>query len=155
MPIILSQSPTTSPTQAPSVSPTNTPSKSPRGAVINGQIDVPIDPDPSDTLVVSLPQSSAGKLITMSRVSSDNADAVPVARSYDGHDFETLHPLLLPVDCSAGSCSVDIPPHSGQATVQYVLKEYNPQPNTPAQDFARLLIQGMSLACSTDCILHL
>ena len=128
--------------KAPSKTHIDTPSNSPNGSIINGEIDVPIFPDSSKTLTVALPPSDLGFLITMSQVSADNDDAVPVARSYDGHDFETLNPLLLLVDCNAGSCSVDIPSYSGQAAMHYIIQEYIPQAKTTAQDSARLLLQG-------------
>ena len=48
------------------------------GVTITGQIGVPIVPHSSSTITVILPPSQANKLITMSRVSDDNEDAVPV-----------------------------------------------------------------------------
>jgi len=102
---------------------------------------VPIVPHSSNTLTVALPSSEANKLFTISQVSEDNDDAVPVARSYDGNPWETLNPLLLPIDCNA-VCLVEIPPYSGQAAMHYIIHEYSPQAKTTAQDFAKLLLQG-------------
>lgn len=112
--------------------------------MLNGQIGVPIVPYSTETLTVTLPPSEANNLVTLSKVSADNEHAVPIARSYDGHDFETLHPLLLPVTCNAGSCSVDLPPYAGQAAVamHYILSSYNPPTKTTEQEYARLLLQG-------------
>lgn len=80
----------------------------------------------------------------MSQVSADNDDAVPVARSYDAYPFETLHPLLLPVNCSdAGTCAVVLPPHSGSApAMHYILQQFSPPAISTAQTSARLLLQG-------------
>lgn len=72
--------------KAPSKSPTNAPTNSPNGSVINGVVGVPIVPHASDTMTVTLPPSEANKLITMSQVSADNDDEVPVV----GHCFEYL-----------------------------------------------------------------
>jgi hypothetical protein len=81
-------------------------------------------------------------LITMSQVSADNDDAVPVARSYDAHPYETLHPLLLPVNCNSGTCSVTLPPHSGSTAMHYILHQFTP-PALPAnRTAAKLLLQG-------------
>lgn len=105
-------------------------------------MDVPIIPDASMATTVALPPSSMGKLITLSQVSADNPSEVPIARSYDGHDFETLHPLLLNVTCIAGSCVIALPTHSGAVSMHYILQEYTPSTTTTEQEFARLLIQG-------------
>ena len=45
--------------------------------MLNGEVDVPIIPHASDTTIVLLPPST-NKLITVSQVSNDNEDAVPV-----------------------------------------------------------------------------
>ena len=83
-------------------------------------------------------------MITLSQVSADNDDAVPVARSYDAYPYETLHPLLLPVNCNdAGtSCSVVIPPYSGSVAMHYILKQFAPPAISAARTSAKLLLQG-------------
>lgn len=62
-------------------------------------------------------------------------------RSYDGLPFETLNPLLLPVNCSAGTCTVVLPP-KGQYVTHYILKQYDPPLKTAAQKWAKLLLQA-------------
>ena len=62
-------------------------------------------------------------------------------RSYDGLPFETLNPLLLPVNCSAGTCTVVLPP-KGEYVTHYILKQYDPPAKTAAQKWAKLLLQG-------------
>ena len=91
---------------------------------------------------MALPASSSGVLITVSQVSDGNEDAVPVARSYDGRDYETLKPLLLPVDCTASPCTVVLPPYSGVAAMHYIIQQYTPPAKTAAESFSRLLLQG-------------
>ena len=46
--------------------------------MIQGEVDVPIVPHASNALVVSLPSSTTNRLLTVSQVSNDNGDAVPV-----------------------------------------------------------------------------
>lgn len=121
--------------------PTQTAEPTPPAITVFGEINVPIFPDASKETLVSLPQSDKNKLITISRVSDDNDDLVPVGRSYDGQSWETLHPLLLSISCIA-RCSVNIPAYAGKAAVHYIIQEYNPEPKSSAQEFARLLLQG-------------
>jgi len=110
--------------------------------MVNGEVDVPIIPNESDITIVLLPPSTVNKLITVSQVSDDNVDTVPVVRSYDGHDYDTLHPLLLSVDCVEGSCSVELPPNTSGSVMHYIIKELSPEVKTDKEDKARLLLQA-------------
>ena len=99
-------------------------------------------PNESDITIVLLPPSTMNKLFTVSQVSDDNVDTVPVARSYDGLDYDTLHPLLLSVDCVEGSCSVELPPNTSGSVMHYIIKEFSPDVKTDKEDKARLLLQA-------------
>ena len=104
-------------------------------------MDVPIHPS-SNALKVILPSSQANKLMTLSQVSDTNDHDVPVGRSYDGLDWETLHPLLLDIGCQEGSCLVEIPAYTGNGTMHYIIQEYTPPIASNDQIFAKLLLQG-------------
>ena len=72
--------PTTSrPTRRPTTSrPTRTPTNKPADGSVIGVIGVPIIPRTNAHVTVQLPPSMSNQLITMSQVSSDNEDEVPV-----------------------------------------------------------------------------
>eukprot|EP00804_Cyclotella_cryptica_P011127 CCRYP_019061-RA/>CCRYP_019061-RA protein AED:0.09 eAED:0.09 QI:216/1/1/1/0.83/0.69/13/1964/1704 len=111
--------------------------------IINGEVDVPFFPLSSTTRAVILPQSTPGTLLTLSQISSNSNFSLPVSRSYDGYEWEKLHPLLLPVDCSIPtSCFIEIPPYNGSANVHYIIQKYSPQGKSNEQQFAKLLLQG-------------
>jgi len=67
---------------------------------------------------------------------------VQVGRSYDGLNWETLHPLLLSIDCQESPCVLDIPAYTGSSNVQYIIREYAPPAPTDDQKHAKLLLQG-------------
>jgi hypothetical protein len=138
VPILATKTAKLAKTQAPSKQPTKRPTD---GTEINGQIDVPIYASSSDPLTVVLPPSTTGTLLTLSRVSDDKEYPVPVSRAYDGFEWEMLHPLLLPVECS-DSCKIEIPSYSGNISMHYIIEEFNPPARTNEQTFAKLLLQG-------------
>jgi cullin-associated NEDD8-dissociated protein 1 len=79
----------------------------------------------------------------LTQVSADSNFSVPVSRSYDGYEWEKLHPLLLPVDCSIPTnCFIEIPPYAGITNVHYIIQEYIPRAASNEQLFAKLLLQG-------------
>ena len=108
---------------------------------VKGQINVPIYANTNAALTVILPSSDRGSLLTLSQVSEDSENSVPVSRCYDGHEWEVLHPLLLPVECAA-SCTIALPPYTGSVNMYYIIEEYIPRAKTSEQDFAKLLLQG-------------
>jgi cullin-associated NEDD8-dissociated protein 1 len=124
---------------------TNRPTSPPTASqpVITGQIDVPIPPKASAALTVSLPSSKAGTLLRLSQVSEGNEYSVPVSRSYDGHEWEKLHPLLLPVEClTPTACTIALPPYTGSVNMYYIIQEFTPPASTNEKSFAKLLLQG-------------
>lgn len=68
----------------------------------------PPPPPPAPPLVgISLPPSSPGELIVLSVVATSGA-ATPVARSYDGNDWEAVMPTPATVTCYSGNCATEL-----------------------------------------------
>lgn len=66
--------------------------------MIQGEVNVPIVPHASNALIVLLPPSTMNTLLTVSRVSNDNDDAVPVVSSivlqYADRDCQLANSML-------------------------------------------------------------
>ncbi len=139
--------PTVQPTPNPTVGEIASPTAKPTipgtpSNEVTGVVDVPINPSATDSIAVSLPSSVSGSLLIIYQVSDDNDHDVQVGRSYDGLDWETLHPLLLPIDCQQSTCVLHLPADTGISNMHYVIHEYNPPAPTDDQKHAKLLLQG-------------
>jgi cullin-associated NEDD8-dissociated protein 1 len=121
----------------------STPTPTALSTRIIAEIDVPIIPHSSSVIIAVLPQSTSGILLILTQVSANSNFSVPVSRSYDGYEWEKLHPLLLPVDCSIQpNCFIEIPSYTGTDNLYYIIQEYIPQGKSNEQRFAKLLLQG-------------
>ena len=68
----------------------------------------PPPPPPAPPLVgISLPPSSPSELIVLSLVATSGV-ATPVARSYDGNDWEAVLPTPATVTCFSGNCATEL-----------------------------------------------
>lgn len=64
------------------------------------------------------------------------------ARSYDGNDWESVHPILIQTSCDdQGACSVQLPPEDCDG-IHYVIESHAPEASSPEQEAAKLLEQG-------------
>jgi cullin-associated NEDD8-dissociated protein 1 len=68
--------------------------------------------------------------------------ALPAARSYDGYEWESVHPINLQYSCDdASQCSVLLPPEECGG-IHYVIESHLTDNPTPQQEAAKLLEQA-------------
>ena len=66
----------------------------------------------------------------------------PAARSYDGHTWESVHPMLIHTSCDeSGQCVAQIPPEEC-AGIHYIIESYNADLPSPEEEAAKLLEQA-------------
>ena len=118
------------------------------------------DSDTVVSLTIPIPQqgTTASSLCTLVQVSDERNGKEfirPIARSYNGHDWEATagpHAGLVDIECSAQKCSVQFPATSEEATYQLTSFE---GPSYSSQDLAARFLEQTTFGATLQEISNL